>query len=315
MRVPILLMVYIKPDTTVKIINRLKEIKPKKLYISINIPSSENKKNIKKNEKVLEILNLINWKCKIKYKKRKKNVDAYTSYRDAIRWFFKNEKEGIVLEDDTLPNKSFFIFCDKMLKKYRNEYRVSQICGSSFQNQKSNFNTNYFFSNYNLCWGYATWRRSIKNYDEKMLNWPKLKKNNHLFKINNNKKFASYWTDIFDEQYKKKFRAWDYIWLYSNWSKNKISIIPKKHLVKNIGFVKDATHTKIKYKDWFNNLETQEMKFKNFHPKLISVDLKYDNWLSNSVFKVDRIYFKKQILKNKFLDKFHKILKRGSLNN
>ena len=90
--------------------------------------------------------------------------------------FLKNEKEGIVLEDDTVPNNSFFLFCSAMLKKYRNNHKISQICGSSFKNQKFMNEPSYFFSNYNLCWGYATWRRSIKNYDEKMLKWPQLRK-------------------------------------------------------------------------------------------------------------------------------------------
>ena len=308
MKTPILLMVFIKPETTTKIINKLSEIKPKKLYISINIPQKNNKDEIDKNKKVLDVLKLINWKCKIKYKKRRKYVDAYTSYRDAIKWFFKNEKEGIVLEDDTLPNKSFFKFCSNMLKKYRYDKNISQICGSSFKNYNK-YNVNYFFSNYNLCWGYATWRRSISDFDENMKNWKMLSKQNHLYKILNNKKFVSYWTDIFDIQYKKKFRAWDYIWLYSNWAKNKISIIPKKHLVKNIGFVKDATHTKVKYKDWFNDLETQELKIKNFNPANLKPDLKYDLWISNAVFKINGVFLKKKIRKNKIYKKLKKIKK------
>ena len=90
------------------------------------------------------------------------------------------------------------------------------------------------------------------------------------------KKFLSYWTDIFDTQYKKKFRAWDYRWLYSNWVKNKLSIIPKKHLIQNIGFVKEATHTKIKYKDWFHDLKTEEIKDIKYHPSLIEAEINYD---------------------------------------
>ena len=50
-------------------------------------------------------------------KKRTKFINAYDSYDQAIKWFFKNEKEGIILEDDTLPSKSFFIFCEKLLLK------------------------------------------------------------------------------------------------------------------------------------------------------------------------------------------------------
>ena len=220
MNTPILLMVYIKPETTIKIIERLQDIEPKKIYISINIPTKENEKEIIKNKKVVNILKKINWKCKIKYKKRKKHVDAFTSYKEAIEWFFKNEKEGIILEDDTLPNVSFFKFCSKMLKKYRHNKKISQICGSSFKNFKKTDDF-YFFSNYNLCWGYATWRRSILDFDEKMLSWNKLKKENYLYEIVNDKKFVFYWTSIFEQQFKKKFRAWDYLWLYSNWKKKK----------------------------------------------------------------------------------------------
>ena len=109
---------------------------------------------------------------------------------------------------------------------------------------------------------------------------------------------SSYWSEIFDDtQFTKKFRAWDYIWLYSNWSKNKISIVPKKHLVANIGFVKDATHTKIKYKDWFHELKTNELDITNLQPKLKTPDLNYDIWLSKNIFKVDKIYFRNKIFK------------------
>ena len=76
--------------------------------------------------------------------------------------------------------------------------------------------------------------------------------------------------------------------LFCDWSKNKISIVPKKHLVANIGFVKDATHTKIKYKDWFHELKTNELDITNLQPKLKTPDLNYDIWLSKNIFKVDK---------------------------
>lgn len=310
MKTPVLLMVYIKPETTIKVVEKLKEIRARKIYISINIPPNKNKSDIKKNLEVKKIIGNINWNCKIFIKQRKNHVNAYISYRDAINWFFKREKEGIVLEDDTVPNKSFFTFCAKMLKRYRNNYKISQICGSSFINKRTKKESSYFFSNYNLCWGYATWSRSIKDYDESMLNWPKMRKNNYLYKILNNKKFVSYWSEIFDIQFTNKFRAWDYIWLYSNWSKNKISIVPKKHLVANIGFVKDATHTKIKYKEWFHELKTNELDINNLQPKLKTPDLDYDSWLSKNIFKVDKIYLRNKLLKFNIIKKIEMIYRK-----
>ena len=312
MNTPVLLLVYKKPETTKKVVEALKKACVKKLYISINIPLKKNKEEIIKNNEVVKIVKNISWNCKTNYKKRKKYVDAYTSYNEAIKWFFKNEKEGIILEDDTLPNKSFFIFCTKLLKRYRYNKKISQICGSSFLNQKKKGKADYFFSNYNLCWGYATWRRSIQDYDEQMKKWPIIKKNNIFFNIINDKKFLSYWTDIFDIQYKKKFIAWDYRWLYSNWVKNKLSIIPKKHLVQNIGFVEEATNTKIKHKDWFHDLKTKEIENIKRHPSHIEAEINYDKWISYKIFNVDKFFFRKKITNNKiyrFLKPFGKILK------
>ena len=143
-----------------------------------------------------------------------------------------------------------------------------------------------------------------------MRDWPKIRKNNYLYRILDDKKFVSYWSEIFDIQFTKKFRAWDYIWLYSNWSKNKISIVPKKHLVRNIGFVKDATHTKIKYKEWFHELKTNELNISDLHPKLKTPNLNYDSWLSKNIFKVDKIYFRNKFLRFNIIKKIEMIYRK-----
>ena len=48
MKTPVLLMVYIKPETTIKVVEKLKEINARKIYVSINIPPDNNTKDIKK---------------------------------------------------------------------------------------------------------------------------------------------------------------------------------------------------------------------------------------------------------------------------
>ena len=300
MKTAVLLLLYKRPETTVHVINALKIVKPKLIYISINIPpTNKSHENFENYKKVLRLVKEIDWKCELKIKKRKKHLSSYNSYKNAIKWFFKNEKEGIILEDDTVPNKSFFIFCDRLLKKYRHNNQIVQICGTSFINRKKIVKDSYIFSNYSLGWGYATWRRSINEYDEQMKDWPEIKKKKKLLKIINNKGFLYYWTIKFDAQYKNKSKHWDERWLYSNWKNKKLSIIPKKHLVKNIGMGISATHTKTKH--WYSNLKTQEMKYINKHPKKISPNLEYDNWLNINVFGVNFLYLRQKLIKNKII--------------
>tara|TARA_A100001015_G_scaffold177580_1_gene197476 strand:+ start:50 stop:1030 length:981 start_codon:yes stop_codon:yes gene_type:complete len=300
MKTPVLIIVYTRPETTIHVVNALRQIKAESIYIYQGIPNTKKKSQDFQNYiKVSKIIQNINWKCRVKLKKQK-GVDSYHAWKLAVKWFFKNEKEGIILEDDIVPNNSFFIFCSKLLKKYRHDRRIAQICGTSFLNQKKISNESYIFSNYSLGWGWATWRRSIIDFDEKMKDWPKMKKNKTLLKIINDKKFMYYWSKVFDNQYKNISKAWDERWLYSNWKNNKLSIIPKKHLVKNIGFGENATHTKIKH--WYSNLETNEIKYINKHPKKIIANKEYDCWLNTNVYGIKFHYIKQKILNNKVLN-------------
>jgi hypothetical protein len=299
MRTPILVIAYARPETTIHVIDALRKIKAQSIYIFQGIPDAKkSSKDFKNYLRVTKLIKNINWNSKVKIKKQKK-IDSYSAWKLAVRWFFRNEKEGIILEDDTVPNKSFFFFCSKLLKKYRNNKKIAQICGTSFLNQKNSTNESYILSNYSLGWGWATWRRSIKDFDEKMEDWPKMKKNNSLLKIINDRKFLYYWTKIFDNEYKNLSKAWDQRWLYSNWKNKKLSIIPKKHLVQNIGFGENATHTKFKH--WYSDLETNELKYVDKHPRKIIANLEYDYWINTNVFGIDFHYAKQKILQNKIL--------------
>lgn len=309
MSAPVLILLYKKPKTTVQVINALKKVKPKLIYIAINIPPiNKNKQDYIDYKKVLKLLDKIDWKCDLKIKKRKKHLSPYDSYKSAINWFFKNEKEGIILEDDTVPNKSFFTFCNQMLKKYRNNNRIALISGTSFYKKENLNKETYFFSNIPFMWGYATWKRTILGRDEKMKNWPKNKKD--VFnKITSDKFFIKYWSKMFNDLYNKKFIAYDFQMAYSNFKNKKLTIFPKKNLVKNIGFGNNATHTKSE--EWYSNLETYELKNIK-HPKQISPDLSYDEWVNLNFFQIKHFYFIKRLKKYKIFKS--KIILRISKN-
>ena len=78
---------------------------------------------------------------------------------NAINWFFKHEEKGIILEEDCLPNNSFY-FCEKMLLRYESNIRVGCITGVNFQGNRKVSKYSNYFSKYNHCWGWATWRES-----------------------------------------------------------------------------------------------------------------------------------------------------------
>ena len=68
--VPILLMAYNRPDTTAKVFEKIKKIKPLKLYVSVDGPKNIEEKYLI--SKVKKIVSDIDWDCKIKTRFRKK---------------------------------------------------------------------------------------------------------------------------------------------------------------------------------------------------------------------------------------------------
>src|SRR5262249_32980902 len=145
-----------------------------------------------------------------------------------ITWFFQQEPEGIILEDDTLPIPSFFRFCAELLDRYRHDERVMCISGTSFQDQTVDRVASYFFSRYTLFWGWASWRRAWSLYDSKMTHWPAYRDARMLRAwADGDEHFEKYWTHIFDCVCKDEIDTWDYQWRFSCWLHSGLTCQPK----------------------------------------------------------------------------------------
>ena len=162
---PVLLIAFNRPETTKKVFEEIRKVKPKELFISIDGPRNEQEKQ--KTEEVKKILSNVNWHCKIHQRFSKENQGIIKGAGGAIDWFFDNVKEGIVFDDDCVPDQSFFRFCAEMLEKYRDNERVMHISGDNFQSDKLKLNSSYYFSKYTYMWGWASWSRAWKQREDR----------------------------------------------------------------------------------------------------------------------------------------------------
>ncbi len=276
MKLPVLLLLYNRSEEAKKILKYLFKLKIRNIYISIDGPKN-NEHDKKSFNEILNFLNLPKYK-KIKLNFLKKNYGCKRAVEKGISWFFSKEKKGIILEDDCVPNKSFFIFCEKMLNKYEGT-EIKVISGNNFLKKNIKIQDHYYFSKFNHCWGWATWRKEWKLYDGKLKNWKKFKNSKiwkNFFKNNTDKK---YWEKIFDLSYKNYFDSWAYPWLFSIWYNKGCTIIPKYNLVKNIGF--KGTHNSFYSK---NDFSTYELTQKYRYPKKISINENADDFIMKNFF-------------------------------
>ncbi|MCJ7638099.1 MAG: glycosyltransferase family 2 protein, partial [Nitrososphaeraceae archaeon] len=272
---PILFLVFNRPENTRIVFNEIKKIKPQKLYIAADGPR-ENNLNDKIN--CLEVRRIIDeqidWNCEVKKLFRDDNLGCKLAVSEAISWFFENEEHGIILEDDCLPDQTFFWFCEELLNKYENDKRVMMISGMNYAvDNLSGIPESYFFSNYYTIWGWATWRRAWKLYDIEMKNWEIIKDSGFISSIYNNKKLENFIKSILQEAYENKTNTWDIQWFYTCLINNGLTAMPKINLISNIGV--EGVHANSKNN--MHYLPIKSLDYNNLvHPKIISANKSYN---------------------------------------
>lgn len=245
---PILIIAWRRPDKVYKLLKLLSCIKPKKIYVSCDGPRENFNNEFKKVMETRKVIEKeINWEYEVLEKRFISfNQGCKEGVSNAINWFFENEEEGIILEDDILPHEDFFVFCENMLNKFRLDERVWSVTGCNFQKGNIRGKNSYYFSKHCHCWGWATWKRCWKEYDKDIKLWPKLKKQKILNSIFKHDYQAKYWSKIFDDfYYHQKPDTWDYPWSFCCFINGGLTVTPNFNLIENVGFDNDATHTKI----------------------------------------------------------------------
>lgn len=240
---PIVLIIYNRIFHTRKILDCLKNFNYNKIYIIADGPKNNNLdvSLVKKTRSLIDL--------KLKNKKvikiySKFNLGLRNRIITGLNEVFKKEKTAIILEDDCLPTEEFFCFINLMLKRYKNNKKISSICGSNHLSKWINNRSSYLMSKYFNSWGWATWQDRWKNVNfnnEELL----IDKNNYKF-INQIGSYRAlfYWRFILKKIMNNKISSWAYTYNYYNFIKKKYHIIPNQNLINNIGIGIKSTNTK-----------------------------------------------------------------------
>lgn len=278
--VPILMLVFNRPKLTKVVLDKILEQNPQKLYVVADGPREHKKDDEEKCKETRALFDNLPSEVQCIRLFRDKNLGSKLSVSSGITWFFEQEESGIILEDDCLPNHSFFPFMEQLLDKYRDDDKVMHIGGNNFQLGRArgfSKDASYYFSNLTHIWGWATWRSTWQKYNMEM------KGLEEFYSSNKHKEIG--WEWFYHWKYKKHFKsvaqnkmdAWDYQYHFTVWQNGGLSILPNVNLVENIGFGVDATHT-FDNDSILSKVPTCEMKFPIIHPTEVKVDDAADNF-------------------------------------
>ncbi len=265
--VPVVLIVFNRPELAQRQLEILKKIRPEKLYLVADAPREGVETDREKVNAVKEILSDIPWDCEVFRIYAEQNMGCDRRIVSGLNEVFKQEEAAVILEDDCLPHPCFFSFCREMLLRYGDKPEILYISGSKWvPDYKMPYS--YGFSYNTGTWGWATWQRAWKEWHWDRQEWED-KKRDWLEGIYS-KKYRRDWIVDMERYFVKDSIPWDYVWRFC--VGKRLSIFPAENLIENIGFGEDATHTTGGI-DGYKG-ETAELGMLH-HPPEITADLVY----------------------------------------
>ena len=269
MRSAVLLIIYKREATTKRVFERIKEAQPPRLYIAANAPNPQKEDDEIKCLKARQCTENVDWQCDVKRWYRDTHLTAGESISSAISWFFENEEEGIIIEDDILAHPDFFKYCDEMLDRYREDERIHLIAGrNSFFYSIPEHQASYFFSRYMMIWGWASWRRVWNTYQYDLSKISKKEFSEKLKQIDY--RARPFMRILYKLMLTKKFDTWDHQFFVNQILYSRYSIIPFTNMVENLGMGSpEATHSS---SDLKRTNHKAESPYPLYHPEIVKVD-------------------------------------------
>ena len=313
---PVLIIFFNRPDKLSKVFSLIKEARPSILFLAQDGPRKGNVNDIEQIKLCRNIVDEIDWDCKVYKNYSEDNLSCDPKEFSSISWAFNYVDRLVILEDDCLPNISFFDFCYELLEKFKNDQRVHMVSGMNKLGIYEESYHDYIFSNVGSGWGWATWKRV----------WIEVERNSN-FEFLHNQKIRSLIKEYVKTMTYKGYRdilkagdtferkthqlsriiSWEYLLGVTMLLNSSYVITPKKNLISNIGVGMNSTHSvndirklpKEKQKLFF--METHKLDLPIKHPEYLLVDFKYE--------RIHNFYFNPSNFK-RMLMKFESIFRR-----
>ena len=281
---PIVLFIFNRADTTARVFQRIREVRPKRLFIVADAPRPRRDDDRARCDAARRATDPVDWDCDVARLYADGHRGLKRSIESGLTSVFDRVGEAIILEDDCLPSATFFQFCEELLDRYRGEDRVMTVSGSRFHPPLGNSRGSYHFSRYPLIWGWATWRRAWSHYDGSMAGWPRVRDSGALEELAGGPQAARYWAYVLDRNRQLADEGtWDYAWLLSSWLQGGLTAASAVNLVTNIGFSSEGTHNK-DARMLGANLAAADAIFPLHHPDRIERDQAEDQALDSHLF-------------------------------
>lgn len=247
MQTPVVLLVFNRPTSTARVLQRVRAARPARLTVVSDGPRPGRTDDRATVAEVRALIDeLVDWPCEVRRDYAEKNLGCGPRVASGLTAAFGVYDRAMVLEDDTLPEPSFFPFCEAMLDRYAHDPGVVHVSGTNAAAalKKVPATDSYRLNRVPDIWGWATWSRAWRHYDLGLSEWADTRTSGWLESLLPFQEEQAVFREAFDLQHELADDpvTWDWSWIYACLRHGR-TVTPMRNLVTNVGFGPDGTHT------------------------------------------------------------------------
>jgi hypothetical protein len=239
--VPVVLFLFNRPASLARVVDVLCRVRPRLVLAIADGPRPGHPEDIPRCIAARKIVERLDGSCHVIRHFAEANLGCDARITTGLAWAFEHISEAIVLEDDVVPDPSFFPWCAQMLNRYRDEPQVMHVSGRNHLGRWTQSGDGHCLLRRASILGWATWRRAWQRHVT-MPGTP-----DDIMRTAAISAIEPVVLDQFlmQQGLALKYRpsVWDTDWEIKKALLGGLSVVPSVNMVANIGFGPDATHT------------------------------------------------------------------------
>jgi hypothetical protein len=270
---PVVLVIFNRPDLTERVFRVIAKAKPRQLFILADGPRSPDEAALC--DETRSVARNVDWDCEVREDVSDVNLGCRQRCAAGFEWVFSQVETAIFLDDDCVPDPSFFPFCEAMLEKYSGDPQVMMVTGSNYLGSWKADRQSYHFSYFGSPWGWASWRRAWKFYDVTMSAWGEEASKKKIRDVLADDECFTLQARRFDYLFANPGdrHSWDLPWSFARLRNAGLTVVPSVNLITNLGCLGGnslpPTHP-------IANLPTAPLRFPIRTQDVVAVDRLYD---------------------------------------
>jgi hypothetical protein len=154
---PVALFVFNRPHMTARVMEILRVVRPPRLLVVADGPRPGHPDDPATCDSARRVAQDVDWPCEVTAELADHNLGCDRRLLSGLDWVFSTVERAIILEDDVVPDPSFFGWCEAMLDRYAGDRRVAMVSGRNEIGRWGPSDASHLLVRHGSVWGWATW--------------------------------------------------------------------------------------------------------------------------------------------------------------